>query len=94
MKQVLDARRHPHAAPRDAHTADEVREAAEQIGYPAIIKPIAGAGSADTYRVDDATELEQALARIRHVAEVSVEEFIDGEEFTFDTICGGGRVLY
>ena len=30
---------------------------------------------------------------IRHVPQVSVEEFIDGEEFTYDTICAGGQVL-
>ena len=28
------------------------------------------------------------------MAEVSVEEFIDGEEFTFDTVCGAGQVLH
>ena len=33
------------------------------------------------------TELEAALARLGHVPEVSVEEFIDGEEFTYDTVC-------
>ena len=30
----------------------------------------------------------------RHVPEVSVEEFVDGEEFTFDTICADGRILF
>jgi len=29
-----------------------------------------------------------------HVDEVSVEEFVDGEEFTFDTVCADGRILY
>ncbi len=94
MKQVLDAagiRTPRHAS---AFTAHEVREALDLIQYPAILKPIAGAGSADTFRIDDAGQLDQALARLGHVAEVSVEEFIDGEEFTFDTVCGGGKVLY
>ena len=31
---------------------------------------------------------------LRHVPEVSVEEFIDGEEFTYDTVCAGGSILY
>ena len=94
MKQVLDAAgiRTPRHA--NAHTVAEVRQAIATIGYPAIIKPIAGAGSADTHRLDDPAALETALAQLGHVAEVSVEEFIDGEEFTFDTVCGGGRVLY
>ena len=29
-----------------------------------------------------------------HVPEVNVEEFIEGEEFTFDTICADGKILY
>ena len=32
-----------------ANTVEQVREAAERIGFPLIIKPISGAGSADTY---------------------------------------------
>ena len=77
-----------------ATTAAGVRAAAEQVGYPLIIKPIAGAGSMDTFRCDDAEEVERALAQLGHIAEVSVEEFIDGDEFTFDTICANGRIEY
>ena len=67
--------------------------AAEQVGYPLIVKPIDGAGSADTYRADSAAELDAILPALRHVPRVSVEEFVDGEEFTYDTICAGGQVL-
>jgi hypothetical protein len=93
MKQVLDAAgiRTPHHY--RCSTADEVRAAADRIGYPLIVKPIAGAGSADTHRVDDGQELDQVLGQIGHVPVVSVEEFIEGEEFTFDTICARGEVL-
>jgi biotin carboxylase len=94
MKRVLDdagIRTPRHAACR---TANECREAAERIGYPIIVKPIAGAGSADTYRLNNAVELDEALAKLTHVAEVSVEEFIDGEEFTFDTVTIDGRIAY
>jgi hypothetical protein len=94
MKQVLDEagiRTPRHAS---AHTESECREAAERIGYPLIVKPIAGAGSADTYRVNDSSELERILPAVRHVEVVSVEEFIEGEEYTFDTISGDGRILY
>ena len=94
MKLALD--RAGVRTPRHARatSATECREAAERIGWPLILKPIAGAGSADTYRVNDPAELERTLPRLKHVAEISVEEFIEGEEFTFDTICAGGRILY
>ena len=69
-------------------------EAADTIGFPLILKPIAGAGSADTYRVDSMEELRAVLPLLRHVSTVSVEEFVDGEEFTFDTITVNGEIAY
>ena len=94
MKQVLDDAGIRTPRHRRASTDEEVRAAAEQVGFPICVKPIAGAGSADTYRVDDETELEDVMKRVAHVPEVSVEEFIEGEEYTFDTICSGGRIHY
>jgi hypothetical protein len=94
MKQALDAagiRTPRHVA---VHSVAAVWEAAEAIGFPLILKPIDGAGSADTYRVLDADELRAVLPRLRHVPAVSVEEFVDGEEYTFDTITVGGRIAY
>ncbi len=79
---------------RGATSAAEVREAAEEIGYPLIIKPIDGAGSMDTFRVDDVAELDAALKRMTHVDHVNIEEFIEAEEFTFDTICVNGEMQY
>ncbi len=82
--------------PRSARvrTATDAREAAARFGYPLVLKPISGAGSADTYRVGSARELEDALGRMRHVEEASLEEFIDGEEFTYDTVCIAGKPAY
>lgn len=94
MKRVLDEagiRTPRHAA---ATTVAEIQEAAEVVGYPLIVKPIAGAGSADTYRVDDAERLAEVQQMVAHVPKVSVEEFIEGEEFTYDTVCGGGKILF
>lgn len=77
-----------------ATSAAECWKAAERIGFPLILKPVAGAGSADTYRVDEEDQLRSILPRLIHVPEVSVEEFIDGEEYTYDTICVEGRIDY
>jgi biotin carboxylase len=94
MKRRLDDAGIRTPRHRRADTPDEVRAAAKAVGYPLIVKPIAGAGSADTHRVDDDAELERVLALVRHVPVVSVEEFIEGEEFTFDTVCANGEILY
>ena len=94
MKKVLDRAGLRTPRHRRATTVSEIQQGAEEIGYPLIVKPIAGAGSADTHRVDDPADLERVIMATRHVPEVSVEEFIEGEEFTFDTICADGKILY
>jgi len=94
MKRVLDAAGIRTPWHVSTSTVAGVWEAAERIGFPLIVKPIAGAGSADTYRVDSAAELADVLPLLSHVPQVSVEEFVDGEELTFDTICAGGRILF
>jgi formate-dependent phosphoribosylglycinamide formyltransferase (GAR transformylase) len=94
MKQLLDAaglRTPRHVA---VQTVAGVWAAADHLGFPLVVKPVDGAGSADTYRADTPTDLDAILPMVRHVPQVSVEEFIDGEEFTFDTICAGGQVLF
>ena len=79
---------------RRVRTAAEVRAAAEEIGLPLILKPIAGAGSADTYCVRSQAELDATIPKLRGVAEASCEEYIEGEEFTFDTVCIEGKPAY
>src|SRR5688572_12935960 len=72
MKDVIEKaglRTPKHARVR---TANECRAAAERIGYPLIIKPIAGAGSADTYELREPKDLENALKILQHVAEASI----------------------
>lgn len=94
MKERVKAAglRVPHAF--RVKTEKEIYEAAEKIGYPLILKPIAGAGSADTYKIASRKELDAIIPKMRHVQEASCEEFIEGEEFTFDTICVGGEPVY
>lgn len=94
MKDVLRKAGVRTSKHQRAKTADEVRDAAERIGYPVIVKPVDGAGSADTYQVRDRGELERSLGALRNLPEVTVEEFIEGEEHTYDTICSDGDVLF
>ena len=75
-------------------THREAYAAAEAIGYPICVKPIAGASSADTHRVDDPEDLRRVLAAVDHHAEVNLEEFVEGDEFTYDTICIDGEPVF
>lgn len=94
MKQVVTKAGIRTARHVAATSIAGVREAAEQIGFPVIVKPISGAGSMDTIRAASMAELDAALARVTTYDEVNVEEFIEGDEYTYDTICIDGRIVY
>jgi hypothetical protein len=94
MKQVITAAGIRTARHASATTIAQVKAAAESIGFPVIVKPIAGAGSMDTFRAGSMAELEAELAMVTTYDEVNVEEFIEGEEYTYDTICINGEVQY
>ncbi len=94
MKRALDAAGLRTPRHTTAVGAEAIRAAAVKIGLPLVIKPIAGAGSAHTHEVRDERGLETAIADVGEQREVSVEEYVEGEEFTFDTVCANGRILY
>ncbi|MFZ5481237.1 MAG: ATP-grasp domain-containing protein [Myxococcota bacterium] len=75
-------------------TRAEAWAAAEQVGFPLIVKPVAGAGSADTHRVEGPGALDGVLDRMGNVAEASLEEFVEGDEFTYETLCVDGIPVY
>lgn len=77
-----------------ARSKAEAWAVVERCGFPAIVKPIDGAGSKDTYRCNDQQEFAAALDKVAHIDELSVEEFIEGEELTYDTVCADGRILF
>lgn len=77
-----------------AATVAEVLAGAEHVGFPMIVKPVAGAGSAKTYRVDSAEELRGTLPALEGTSEVILEEFVRGDEYTFDTLSSGGEILF
>ena len=63
-----------------------------RVGFPIVLKPPAGAGCRATYRVGDADGLRAALHEIVPSPQRVVlgEEFVSGEEHSFETITIGG----
>ncbi|MEM7585493.1 MAG: ATP-grasp domain-containing protein [Acidobacteriota bacterium] len=96
MKEALRQGGIPCAQSTGTDSADEVREFAKSVGYPLIIKPRDGAGAAGTWRVANDAELENAIAEsyVGRGASVAVEEFIEGHEGFFDTICVNGEIMH
>ncbi len=96
MKEVLREAGIPCAASTGARSAEEARAFAAREGYPLILKPRDSAGAAGTYRVDTQAELEQAIAAsgLDRGASVAIEEFVEGHEGIYDTLCVDGRVVH
>ena len=93
MKEALRAVGIPCARHARLRSAADAAAFVEQVGYPIVLKPPAGAGCRATYQVSDARELASALAESRPSAEreVLAEEFLTGREFSFETICVRGQ---
>jgi formate-dependent phosphoribosylglycinamide formyltransferase (GAR transformylase) len=69
---------------------------AERAGFPLVVKPPAGAGARGTFRLDTADQLRQALASDPPSPgnPWMCEEFILGDEQSFDTLCIEGRPVW
>ncbi len=96
MKEVLRDAGVPCARSTGASSAEEVHAFVAEVGYPVVLKPRDAAGAAGTYKADDEEELEQAI-RATHVdagLSTAVEEFIEGHEGFYDTICIEGKVVH
>jgi len=72
------------------------RAFAAATGFPLVVKPPAGAGAEATYRVDDEAALSEALGFLAPSAErpVLLEEFIVGEEHSFDSVFVKGEPVW
>jgi biotin carboxylase len=96
MKNVLREAGVPCARHRLAHDEAEGRDFAEEVGFPLVLKPPAGAGALSTFRVDDTGAFGEALriSAPTQTQPVLIEEFITGEEHSLETISIGGRAVW
>lgn len=77
-----------------ATTDAELRAAAEHVGFPCVLKPVACSGSIHVSRADDLDQLTAAFQRLvtdpepdmgkLHEHRVLVEEYVQGPEFSAD----------
>jgi len=96
MKDALRSAGVPCAQSIGSGDPAEIRDFAERVGYPLIVKPRDAAGASGTMKCNNAEELESALRSFGVVAgrSVAVEEFIEGHEGFWDTLTVGGRVIH
>jgi biotin carboxylase len=80
---------------------DNARAAAEEIGWPVVVKPVSLSASRGVIRADDPAAAEAAAARVRailvedgHPADepILVERYVPGEEVAVEALLRTGRL--
>ncbi|HEU0102446.1 MAG TPA: hypothetical protein VFR07_09025 [Mycobacteriales bacterium] len=97
MKTVLRAAGIPCARHQLVTRDAEANAFAEQVGFPLVAKPPAGAGAVATYRLDDADQLRGWLAQLPPATDgepALLEEWLSGHEHTLDTVSQGGESVW
>ncbi len=96
MKTVLQKHGLPCARHQSAASTEEALAFAREIGFPLVVKPPAGSGARRTFRVEDELQLLESLRALPPSAQqpALVEEFMTGEEHSFDSISLDGRIVW
>ncbi len=96
MKTVLERSGLPCARHRLAASGEEAVTFVGEVGLPVVVKPPAGAGAVNTFRLDDPADVARYLERHPPSAQrpVLFEEFLRGEEFSFDAVLIEGRMVW
>jgi phosphoribosylaminoimidazole carboxylase (NCAIR synthetase) len=96
MKSVLRAAGVPCARYRLADSAAGAAGFAEEVGYPLVVKPPAGAGAKSTFRLDDAGDLKVWLDMAPPAPGrlALLEEFLTGEEGSYDSVMTDGQIVW
>lgn len=96
MKSALRAGGIPCARYARLRSNDDAWAFVREVGLPLVLKPPAGAGCKATYQVDSVESLARVLAEVQPSPEreILAEEFVRGEEHSYDTITIDGRVVF
>src|SRR5690242_19352157 len=96
MKETMRAAGIPCARHALVRSAGQATAFADEVGFPLVAKPPAGAGAQSTFRLDDGDMLRGWLAAVplSDSDPALLEEFLTGEEHTFDSVSIGGSTVW
>jgi D-alanine-D-alanine ligase-like ATP-grasp enzyme len=96
MKSALRDAGVPCARHALVHRPEDAWRFAGEVGWPLVAKPPSGAGSQATYRLDGSESLAGWLAAFAptDASPGLLEEFLVGEEHTFDSVTIDGRTVW
>jgi len=96
MKTLLQAANLPCARHRLVAEVRAGLDFAATVGFPIVVKPPAGAGARNTFRVDALEALQRALEAMSLSPDspTLLEEFITGQEHSFDSVFVRGQLVW
>jgi len=96
MKAVLREHGLPVARSRRIESAGDLLGFAQEVGFPMVVKPLEGLGSRATVRVRSGDELKALLPQMNPSRSNvwQAEEFVTGEENTFEAVTLDGRTVW
>jgi len=96
MKDALRAAGLPCARHKLITSLADAISFVQQVGFPIVLKPPAGAGTKATWRIKNLEELQSVIAAIHPRPDNPTlgEEFLKGREYCFDTVMVKGKVCY
>ena len=80
---------------------DDVVAAAEDVGWPVVVKPVSLSASRGVIRADDPADAEAAAARVRAILDedghpadepLLIEQYVPGEEVAVEALLRAGRL--
>lgn len=103
-RQAYEEHGVPSARYKKVKTLKEAEEAAEDIGYPVVLKPTNCASSQGVYFINNPVDLKEAFANLINFKvsymgfkvreEYLIEEYIDGQEFSVEIFLKEGEPLF
>jgi formate-dependent phosphoribosylglycinamide formyltransferase (GAR transformylase) len=96
MKEAFRAAGVPCARHCAAHNVEEAHAFMKVVGFPVCVKPVDGAAAQATFKVDSMEVLDQILhaSSLSQERPLMIEEFVVGEEFSFETFSLDGQHLW
>ena len=95
MKTLFEASGIPCAKHGTAQNIADALSFGKKSSYPFVMKPLAGAGSQTTFRINNENELRSAFHQIGDNARhgMILEEFMEGDEYSLDTYSLNGKII-
>ncbi len=96
MKQILKENNILCADYKRVKVKANARKFVADHGLPVVIKPLGGCGAVDTYAIHDQAQFDSYLQRVQLSADhpAIIEEFIEGDEGSFETITLNGEIKF